>query len=67
MTKKDYIFFAELFAYIEKNKETLENSDILHLFQMYAKNDNSKFDALTFQKYIQALLHGTKKPVHISL
>ena len=67
MTKKDYIFFAELFAYIEKNKETLENSDIIHLFQKYAINDNSKFDVLTFQKYIKALLNGTKKPVHISL
>lgn len=53
MTKKDYVFLAELFAMLEMGYMSAE--DLRFYLIQYLGEDNSKFDGDEFAKYIQDL------------
>ncbi len=58
MTKKDYVFIAEILAIIEMGYMTHE--DLKYYIIENLKNENSLFDEDTFQKYIQDLKNENK-------
>lgn len=58
MTKKDYVFIAEILAIIEMGYMTHE--DLKYYIIENLKNDNVNFDESIFQKFIEDLKNENK-------